>query len=193
MSTKNRLSSVVVLALVIAACGGGAGGGSTTTTPGTGPTTTTGGVTTTGGSQTTVTQPSSGDEGAVNLEIDGIRYELSVRDDIPIAGVPDTTFPTRCSPSSFGAFWVIAVELDTDGTYLEEGWQLGIKMYPSGEIEERGFAFENDEVDVRWWLDQDDPGSWTVSGNRIQGEVNIYDSNGNQDPTVAKFDVTCAG
>jgi len=190
LSARSRLVVVVGLVLLVVACGGGSSAttqqpsGSTTTPTGAGTTTPT----------PTQPAPSGGSEdGEVMLEIDGTRYYLSVRDDIPMEALPSMNVLTDCNPSSLGAFLVEAVGVDAgvehpalaisfmlnpDGTVFEDFGDFKV-VVPAG-----GSRFNS----IQYQLVLDDPGSWTVEGNRIHGDLNLF---AGDRWTTAQFDATC--
>lgn len=208
--TKRSMLLVAAMSFVLAACGGGAEPTGTTASPdpiddGTTTTSQSGGPGTTA---TTAPAPSGG--GGVTVSVDGTEYQLSVADDIQVAGV---NFPTRCEPNFFGTgmFWVIAVAVDESGaraTDPEVGLSLG--MFPTAED-----AAAADE-ELEFTLDIDTPndsfeytiathssvvfqtgeftgdlGSWTIDGNRIYGEITVYEYDHVREYFTATFDVTC--
>jgi len=197
MTRPRRIAWMVGTVLVVAACGGGGAGdtapptGTDATTATTvGPTTTGGGNPDTTGTPGTTVQPPSGNEEAVTVEIDGETFQLSVRDDIEMPGAPGQMVPTRCEPDFFGdMFWVGAVAVGSDGALIS-GTGLQLTLFPDGTFDDAGFVFSDQGRDYR--LVEDDPGSWTVAGNRIHGDVNVsYDVGGQARQTTARFDVTC--
>jgi len=188
---------VSALALVLAACGGSGGtpdptGGGPTTTGGSGPTTTSG----TNNPDTTQAPPSGTDEGSIVVELLGTRYEFSVSKDIEV--VPGSNFPTRCEPDSFGGFWVIAVAADENGQMVSD-YQASFKLFPDGTADfgrnPRITLPGDGSGAVRYDLDRENPGSWTISGNRASGEFNLtyFDSRGTEEKTTATFEFICPG
>jgi len=187
-----KLSLMTVLVVVIAACGGGSDPG--TTTPGgtqPGPTTTAG----PGGTPapTTTPRPGGDDVGSVTVEIDGETYELSLRKDIQ-SQVPGYMHQTECRNAS-GEFVVVAVATGDDGTELIPGYSLRVDLTANGSGDRfaSGFEFKDDGNSIEYLLIEDDPGSWTITGNRLQGELNVKYFDGENHETTARIDANCPG
>lgn len=186
MRFRHLLSLGLVCVVALVACGGDEGGDPPGTTP----------SGTAGSPGTTPTEgaPPSSDDGAIFVEIDGTRYEFSVRSDIPFPAAPNTMIPTRCEPDFFrqGLFWVIAVAVDSDGRVPDNGWQVSSDLMTSGGFDDYGFKMRGGPDDREYRINEADPGSWTISGNRLQGEVNVtYWDSGAQQETTARLDFTC--
>ncbi len=214
MSTRVRAGvAIAAVAVLVAACGGN-GGNTDPTAPGA-TTTTSGGS----GSSTvaTTTPASGGDEGSATVTIDGTTYELSTRNDIPI-GVGSVMVPTRCEPDFFGRgqFWVIAVAIDADGNQAVPQVSLELSLFPTIEDaeaadealefnlqvdppdgsaeEEFDYLIANDEqLTLQNVNFAGDLGSWSIEGNRIYGEVAVYEYDHVREFFTATFDITCPG
>lgn len=215
MRHRARTMAVVpILSLLVAACGGD-GAASTTTTLAGNPTSTSGGP----GDTTATTQPpsSGGDEGSVTVTIDGTTYQLSTRDDIP-TGAGSIMFPTTCEPNFFGRgqFWVIAVAIDADGNRAVPNVSLELSMFatiqdaedadetlefnlqvdpPDGSADEEfDYIIATDEqVAFQNVNFEGDLGTWTIEGNRIYGEIAVYEYDHVREFFTATFDITCPG
>ena len=186
------------LTLVLGACGGGGGapdptvGGSPTTAGGSSPTTTGD----TSGPETTQRAPSGGDDGTLVVELDGNRYEFTVREDIEYPGVAGTNLPTRCQTDFFGTgmFWIIAFMTDDAGVLVDDH-QVSLGLYADGAVDEDhdDIMIVSDGELVQYMVDKDEPGSWTISGDRIHGQLNLifFGSAGTEEATTATFDITC--
>lgn len=205
MPAFRRLSLMTVLVVVIAACGGGSDPG--TTSPGgtqPGPTSTAdpGGTpapTTTpppGGDVTTTPPPGGDDVGSVTVEIDGETYELSLRKDIE-SQIPGYMHQTMCLRGySTGDFTVVAIAVAADGTELIPGYSLYVKLNVDGTADplERGFEFKDDVKSIVYELVRDNPGTWTVTDSRLEGELNVsyFDDVARESgETTARIDANC--
>lgn len=217
MRARIGLATATCLALVVAACGGDDGTADPTATTAAGtPTTTSGGSG--GTTATTAPAPSGGDEGRATVTIDGTTYELSMRDDIAIPGT-GTNFPTQCVPNFFGSGQFVAggVAVDENGDMdLDPQVGFGLRLFPTVEAAEASgreltfglnysvpdgssgqdldYVMANSESLVLQGITFDgDVGSWTIEGNRIHGEIVVYEYDHIREYFTATFDVTCPG
>ena len=203
MAKRSKMgAALAALVVAVAACGGGQTTDPTVTTSGGASATTTGA--TTGPGDTSTAPSSSGDEGSVTVTIDGTTYELSVSDDVG--------FPTRCEPDFFGTgqFWVIAVALDEDGARSTDPQVgLSLELFPMDRAaDDLGFDLSvrvpgDSSQSLEYLLATDDSvvfqagefdgdlGSWTIDGNRIHGEVAVYEYDHIREYSTATFDITC--
>lgn len=199
MTTRIRtLTLATVTAVVLAACGGNGeeGPGTTSASPNT---TTPQATSTSAGADTTTSAAETGGDTGITLTVDGTSYEMSVSDDLD--------FPTRCEPNFFGAgrFWVIAIGVDEDGARKDpaSGLILDLPHDPSAggdpaefKVEDQAGPFEyliatDDSVVFQAGEYTGDVGSWTVEGNRIYGEITVYEYDHVREYVTATFDITC--
>lgn len=204
------LAAALAMALVIGACG--SDGGTVDPTDSSGAPTTLG---SSGGTSATTSTPSGGgSEGSVKVIVAGVTYEL-VTGEVKIPGSA-ATFPTSCEPSFFGAFAVLAA-IATDEGELAADPQTGLTLivFPSEEAaaaadsrvisfrltvrhadgsteEDLTYASYNDEaLEIQDIVFEGDPGSWTIDGNRVYGEVAVYEYDHVREFFTASFDITC--
>lgn len=205
MTTRIRtLTLATVTAVVLAACGGnGEQGPGTTASPNT---TTPQATSTTAGADTTTSAAETGGDAGITLTVDGTSYELSVAKDIPV-GQTGVNVPTRCEPNFFGAgrFWVIAVAVDESGARLEPPVTLTLDLPhdPAAGGDPAEFEVDDDSGPFEYLIATDDSvvfqageytgdvGSWTVEGNRIYGEITVYEYDHVREYVTATFDITC--
>jgi len=195
VSVLRKLSLMMALVVVFAACGGGSDPG-TTSPGGTQP-----GTTTTAGpgptpAPTTTPPPGGDDVGTVTVEIDGETYELSLRKDIE-SQIPGFMVQTTCI-HALGDFMVGAVAVGDDGAELIPGYSLRLALKVDGTHDpmDYGFEFNDDVKSIAYALDRGNPGSWTVTGNRLQGELNVTyfnDETREAGETTARVDANCPG
>lgn len=197
-------------ALMVAACGGGSATDDPTTAGQEETATTAGG----GEDTTATTAPPTGDGAAeVVATVDGVEYRLSVSDDVAV-GDTGSFFPTRCEPNSFGAgiFWVVATAVDENGVRAEPNVNLVVNLPHEGhgspdmqaEFElfvassgdsplQLSYVLANEEglTGVGAPPYEGELGSWTVDGNRITGEVTVFEGDHLREFFTAGFDITC--
>ncbi len=187
-----KLSLMTMVVVVIAACGGGSDPG-TTNPGGKQDTTTTAGPGGTPAPTTTLT-PGGDDVGSVTVEIDGETHELSLRKDIE-SQIPGFMHQTECRNAS-GEFVVVAAATGDDGTELIPGYSVRVDLTATGSGDRfaSGFEFKDDGNSIEYRLIEDDPGSWTITGNRLQGELNVsyFDDVARESgETIARIDADC--
>jgi hypothetical protein len=201
--------------LLVAACGGNSQGSDTTAVPGSTlpeASTTTGGA----GPGTTIpttTPPSSEGDGVVMVTVDGTEYRLSAAEGITVGGAP---FPSRCETNYFGTgmFWVVATAVDDNmARTVDPEVNLSLTLFPTVEAAEaadQDLEFElkvrspSDSSQTRDYLIatddsvvfqageyEGDLGSWTIDGNRIHGEITVYEYDHIREYFTATFDITC--
>lgn len=191
-----RFLLVSGLALTLAACGGSGGTpdpiGGTGTTEGGSTQPTTNGTST---PDTTQVSPSGTDEGSIVVEFLDTSHEFSVAEDIEV--VPGSNYPTRCEPNSFdNMFWVVATAVDDQGQMVSD-YQAEFSLFPDGTVRQDAqnrVTLPGDGSGlIRYSLDLDDPGSWTISGNRASGELNLtyFGPEGTEESTTATFEFVC--
>lgn len=202
MSNQLRArGAIAAVALMAAACGGG-GESTDDPTDTTAPETQTTATAPAGADTTTSTEaaPSGDDEGSVTVTVDGTTYELS-----------PTGFNTRCDPDFFGTgqFWVVAAAFDEDGEFADPQISLNLSLYPMGQADdelefELGYRPSDDSSQTLDYVlatqesvvfqageFDGDLGSWTIEGNRIHGEVTVWESDHIREYFTATFDITC--
>lgn len=198
--------TVTIAAVVLAGCGGGDGQtsdtvGSAVATSATGGTDVPAAPVTDGettSTTTTTAAPQSGSGMATTVTIDGTTYELSTGDDIG--------YVTRCEANYFGGgiFWVIATAVDDSGARAVPNVNLELNLphqpNPDSDLE---FKLTDDAGPFEYLIATDDAvvfqagefdgdlGSWTVEGNRITGEITVYEYDHVREYFTATFDVTC--
>lgn len=204
---------LVATAVLATACGGGTETG-TTTTPPAPPAATTTSPPSSAEDDTTTTvateAPPSGGDGAVIVTVDGTEYLLSVGDDIAVADT-GSTFPTRCEPDYFGAgmFWVVATAVDENGVRAEPNVNLTLNLPHDAGGSDQEFelfvaASASSPLQLDYVLATEDGlaglggpafdgelGFWTVDGNRISGEVTVFEGDHLREFFTATFDITC--
>lgn len=149
--------------------------------------------------------------GGASIVVDGVEYSLSVADDIAVGGT-GAFFPTRCEPDVFGSglFSVVATAVDDTGARAEPAVTLSLVLPHDGAGSadappELGLSVEGEGASaLDYVLATDDGlagvagpplegelGTWSVDGNRITGEVTVFESDHERDFTTATFDITC--
>ena len=196
----------VLAALVVVACGGDAE--PTDTGPSDGVTeessTTTTATTMAEATDTTpASDPGERLEGVVS--IDGTEYRFSLGE-VTLGGI-DSSFPTRCEPDFMGSgiLTVVATAADDDGVRIEPNVNLAMTL-PLDSSSPDGAEFEvsDDASSLAYVLANDEGllgagspgfdgelGSWTVDGDRITGEVTVFESDHVREFFTATFDITC--
>jgi hypothetical protein len=206
---------LAVTALVLGACGGGSEAADpTSATDSSNGSTTTAATGSSDDMTTTLTGPSgAGGAGEVVVIVGGVEYRLSVADDVAVGGT-GTFFPTRCAPNSFGAgmFWVVATAVDESGARAEPNVNLSLSLPHDGqgtadmppEFElfvastaesplqlDYVLATEDGLAGIGGPAFEGDLGSWTVDGNRVAGEVTVFEGDHLREFFTATFDVVC--
>ncbi len=200
-----RAATLFIASLLVTACAGSGGELTTSTAPavdGGQSTTSSPAETTTSGEgasspDTTLATPSGTDEGSIVVEFLGTRHEFSVAKDIEV--VPGSYYPTRCEANAYnGGFWVVSTALDDDGQMVSD-YHADFMLFPDGTSDfgtnPRVTLPGDGSGSVYYDLDRDDPGTWTISGNRASGEMNLnyFGPEGTQEQTTATFEFICPG
>lgn len=152
----------------------------------------------------------------MTVTVDGVTYDLAVGE----IGIPgfEVTFPTVCNPNLMQTGWfsVIAAVVVANGELAEPQTVLILSVLPTeeaamavgspiihvlftlaheGDSGDRDLTYAlNDELHLFNEPDtavEGDLGSWTIDGNRIRGQVTVFEYDQKRDFFALPFDATC--